>query len=60
MDNDTTNNTMLTINEDLYMGMQFLNDQPYKRNKDLPNSYIVPDGAVLFEDASDSKLNFRL
>lgn len=37
-----------------------LNDQNFTFGKDIPGNEILPDGAVTFNEASDTKLNFKL
>jgi hypothetical protein len=48
------------MNEEIFNGLKKLNDNKFVRNHDIEGNIIVPDGSLLFKEASATKLDFKI
>ncbi|CAK64013.1 unnamed protein product (macronuclear) [Paramecium tetraurelia] len=50
----------ISINEDIYERIQYLNTQPFYRGRDLDDIWMIPDGAFTFHNANEEYLNVTI
>lgn len=48
-----------TNNEQIFWGLQYINNQPFEVDEDNPGLDVIPDGAVTFYEANDKTLYFK-
>lgn len=49
-----------TINEQIFWGLQYLNNQSFEPDEDTPGQDVIPDGAVTFHEANNQELHYRI
>jgi len=48
-----------SINHQIFNDITYLNEISFTVNEDIPGSYLIPDGAFTFYEASPTNISFK-